>query len=124
MVTWEIDGTAEVWTNAQFETVEEAIKDAKQCGVSVGETIYIANCVKPDIVVDFSSVLEGVEENMYEQVGEVAEGWDISCIGKQRKAIYEVYEERLKELTLEYIKEIDGTPGFYKCENVRPVVVS
>ena len=122
MVTWEFDGTSEIWRNDRFETVEEAIADAKKYGAATGDTIYIADCEEPDIRVDFSAVLSGVEENMYEQVGEVAEGWDISCIG-QRKAIYETYEERLKELTMEYIREIGEEPGFYKCSNIRPVTV-
>lgn len=123
MITWEYDGTVEIWSNARFETIEELLDDAKKCGVSIGDTIYIADCEEPDIRVDFSTVLDGVEENMYEDVGEVSEGWDISTIGK-REAIYEVYEERLKELTMDYINEIGETPSFYKCVNIRPLVVS
>ena len=63
---------------------------------------------------------------MYEEVGEVSEGWDItSIIGRYsyRKEIYEKYEEKLRKLVLDYLKEVKEEPGFYKVINVGPVVI-
>ena len=63
---------------------------------------------------------------MYEEVGEVSEGWDItSIIGRYscRKEIYEKYQNKLENLVMEYIKEIKEIPRFYKVVNVGPVEV-
>lgn len=123
MVTWEKDKSASIWNNGEFETESACIEEAKGYGFKVGDVIYIGDCVKPDICVDFSCVLEYVEEQMYDEVGEAAEDWNISII-EGRKGIYDVYEERLNELVSNYLKEIGEEPSFYKVENIREVTIT
>ena len=84
--------------------------------------IYVGECENVVIGgVDLSSVLDSVEYDMYEQVGEVSEGWDISKITDNRRRIYEIYEERMLQLVLNYIKEIGEEPSFYRVTNIREV---
>lgn len=120
MVTWEKDKGVSIWNNGEFETESACIEEAKRNGFKAGDIIYIGDCVKPDIYVDFSYVLECVEEQMYDEVGEAAEDWNISII----EGIYDVYEERLKELVSNYLKEIGEEPSFYKVENIREVTIT
>lgn len=126
MYTWENKADTEVWMNGKFDTVEECIKAALEGGeIKPGETIYIGECVDVPIGgVDLSGVLECVEEYVYEQVGEVSEGWNVSTIDDKRRGIYEAYEERMTELVKRYIEEIGETPGFFKVENIKPIEVT
>lgn len=62
---------------------------------------------------------------MYEQVGEASEDWDIcSTTGSyaDRKAIYDKYNEKLRQLVMDYIEEIgEEQPSFYKIVNVKEI---
>lgn len=122
--TWAEDAAEEIWLNGEFGSVEECIKEAKANGHATGDTIYIGECETVELGgIDLSSVLEYVEEDMYCQVGEVAEGWNISSITKDRRAIYEVYEERLAKLVEDYINEIGEKPSFCRIVGVGPVEI-
>lgn len=124
MVTWETRKDEDMWNNANFDTEEECIEEAKACGYKSGDVIYIGDCVNVDIDVYLEDVLELAEQYMYEEVGEVSEGWNISNIKNQaQKEIYNKYNKRLRQLVLDYLKEIGETPDFYKIENIREVVI-
>lgn len=127
MYTWMENDNCDIWNRGEFETIEECIEEALDCGYEPGETIYVGECQKVEVGgIYFDDVLDRVEETMYEEVGEVSEGWDIiSIIGRYsyRKEIYEKYEEKLKKLVLDYLKEVKEEPGFYKVINVGPVVI-
>lgn len=127
MYTWMENDNCDIWNRGEFETIEECIEEALDCEYEPGETIYVGECQKVEVGgIYFDDVLERVEETMYEEVGEVSEGWDItSIIGMHsyRKEIYEKYEEKLRKLVLDYLKEVKEEPGFYKVINVGPVVI-
>ena len=127
MYTWMENDNCDIWNRGEFETSEECIEEALDCGYEPGETIYVGECQKVEVGgIYFDDVLDRVEETMYEEVGEVSEGWDItSIIGRYsyRKEIYEKYEEKLRKLVLDYLKEVKEEPGFYKVINVGPVEV-
>lgn len=127
MYTWMENDNCDIWNRGEFETIEECIEEALDCGYEPGETIYVGECQKVEVGgIYFDDVLDRVEEAMYEEVGEVSEGWDItSIIGRYsyRKEIYEKYEEKLRKLVLDYLKEVKEEPGFYKVINVEPVVI-
>lgn len=127
MYTWMENDNCDIWNRGEFETIEECIEEALDCGYEPGETIYVGECQKVEVGgIYFDDVLDRVEEAMYEEVGEVSEGWDItSIIGRYsyRKEIYEKYEEKLRKLVLDYLKEVKEEPGFYKVINVGPVVI-
>ncbi len=127
MYTWMENDNCDIWNRGEFETIEECIEEALDCGYELGETIYVGECQKVEVGgIYFDDVLERVEETMYEEVGEVSEGWDISSITgaySDRKEIYEKYQNKLENLVMEYIKEIKEIPRFYKVVNVGPVKV-
>lgn len=105
-----------------FDTIEQCIEDAKFSGCKAGETIYVGECKTPKINgIYFEDVLEDVHDQMYDEVGELADDWDIEDIPS--KAIYNKYEEKLRNLVLEYIKELDMEPDFFKVVNVVPIVI-
>lgn len=127
MYTWMENDNCDIWNRGEFETIEECIEEALDCGYEPGETIYVGECQKVEVGgIYFDDVLERVEETMYDEVGKVSEGWDISSITgaySDRKEIYEKYQNKLENLVMEYIKEIKEIPHFYKVVNVGPVKV-
>lgn len=124
MYSWAEREDQEIWNNGKFETVEDCIKDAMESGYIYGDTIYIGLCDDVEIGgIDLSQLLEAVEEDMYEQVGEVSYSWDLSSIGEERKDIYNVYEERLRKLVMDYISEIGAEPSFYSIVDIRPITI-
>lgn len=122
--TWAENENQEIWDNGKFCSIKDCTEDAKGCGHIPGDTIYIGICRRPEIGgISLSSVLEHVEEDMYEQVGEASEGWDISSVDSKRRELYDEYEEKLRTLVEEYIDAIDENPYFYTVTNIRPIVI-
>lgn len=126
MYTWETNEYAEVWRNATSETIEECVEDARQTlDLKSGDMIYVGEC-EEDVVgnnISLSYVLENIEEDVYEQVGEVSEGWDISTVNEKRREVYEKYDQKLSELIKAYIEEIGETPNFFRIANIRPIII-
>ena len=123
-----INPNEDIWYHDGFETEEEFIKDAKEnYDVLPGEKIYIGKCHKSEINgICFGDVLENVENAMEEDVGEIAEDWDISTtIGSHsdRQPIYDKYDKKLRKLVLDYIKEIDEEPRFDWIGDVKEVMI-
>ena len=78
MYTWMDYPNAEIWNHDCFETIEECIQDAKDNYKIDSDMIYVGECKDVSIGgIDLDDILCRVEEDMYEQVGEVSEGWDI-----------------------------------------------
>lgn len=127
MYTWMENDNCDIWNRGEFDTIEECIGEALDCGFEPGDTIYVGECQRVKVNgIYFDDVLDRVEETMYEEMGEVAEGWDISSIAgaySDRKEIYEKYEEKLRIMVMEYLNEIKEAPNFYKVVNVGPVEV-
>ena len=133
MYSWVNDCNTEIWNNGMFDTVEECVKDARYENFVEYElssnnddyVIYVGECVPVDIDgIYLDDILERVEETMYGEMGEVAEGWDIySTSGEyqDRKPIYDKYQKQLEILVLNYIKEIGEKPDFFKIRNIREV---
>ena len=128
MYTWMDYPNADIWNHDTFETIQECIDDAKENYLmKQGETIYIGEC--QDVSIggsDLDDTLCRVEEDMYEQVGEVSEGWDIystSGYYADRKPIYDKYDEKFKQLVMDYIEEIGETPKFYQIINEQEAVI-
>lgn len=128
MYTWMEYPNAEIWNKDTFETIEECVEDAKKNYlIKSGEEIYIGECKDVEIGgIYLEDVLERVEEDMYDKVGEVSEGWGITSIREpyeDRQPVYDKYDKKLEKLVKDYIEEIGETPGFYKVVNEREVIV-
>lgn len=127
MYTWIGNDNCDIWDRGEFDTIEECIGEALDCGFEPGDTIYIGECENVEVGgIYFDDVLDHMEETMYEEVGEASEGWNISSITgaySDRKEIYEKYQNKLENLVMEYLDEIKEIPSFYKVINVRSVEI-
>ena len=128
MYTWMKNSNTDIWNNDIFVSVEECIKDAKEnYAVKSGEMIYVGECQDVSIGgIELEDILYSIEEDMYNQVGEVSVSWDIDSTNgayAHRQPIYDKYNEKLRQLVTEYIKEIGENPTFYNIVNVREVIV-
>ena len=126
MYTWS-NNDVYIWDGEIFDSVEECIKDAKLRGVYAGDSIFVGECKDVEIGgIDFDDILCRVEENVYDQVGEVSENWNIYSTSDDyayRKPIYDKYNEKLRQLVLDYIKAIGETPKFQRIVNVQEIVI-
>lgn len=120
--TWETYN-ADIWRNAHSDSIEECIQDAiLSADLSKGDSVFIGECEPVSVSgIDFDSVLESVEQAMYDEVGEASVDWRIGYIrgNDARNAIVEKYDKKLLNLVMEYLKEINEIPSFYKVVNVQ-----
>lgn len=127
MYTW-VHYSTDIWMNETFETIQECIEDAKNnIYILPGSHIYVGECENVQVGgIYLDDILCRVEEDMHEQVGEVSDGWDVySTSGNYayRQPAYEKYNEKLRQLVIDYIKEIGEMPSFYKIVNVKEIVI-
>ena len=104
--TWERYRDVDIWIHDEFDSVEECIDDARNKYEIDDGTIYIGECKPVEITgIDFDSVLESVEQAMYDDVGQVSEGWNIGYIrgDTNRAAVIEKFYKvgNVKEYTLD-----------------------
>lgn len=120
MYTWSINKDFEAWNNALSETIEECKEDAVGThNLKPGDVIYIGECNPVEIEVSLDDVLESIEDDIYEKVGDAAEDFRFSGSGADQKkdiAIYHKYEAKLKDLVNEYLKEVNESPNFYTVD--------
>lgn len=115
--TWSDNENDEHWWHDTFDSVEECIADAKENYlIDTGATIAVGT-VKPYVVnIDAETYLESLEEDAYEECGDVAEDWIDYESADQ-------LSERLTECVNQWLKETGNEPSFYKIINVRTVEV-
>lgn len=111
--TWTDNPTDEIWKGARFDTIEECIEDAKQCGKEIGTTIAIGICEDYIPHVNCELMLDRLGEEAYEECGEVAEGFLYFENGKGYKDI-ESLQERMDKVLGEWLRENKQYPGFYR----------
>lgn len=119
--TWSKHEDDGVWTNATFGTEAECIRDAAESGES--GVIYIGECTDPySPCPDVDSMLERLEEDAYEEYGEVTEGWQ-PLDTKNHEAEYERLVAAVTDAVNTYLAETNQTPDFYHIRNIREVVM-
>ena len=124
--TWEQYRDADIWMHDEFDSVEECIEDARNNYEIDDGTIYIGECEPVNIGgIDFDSVLDSVEQNMYDKVGEISEGWNITYIkgDTARAAVLDKYDKKLFDLVMQYLEEIHKVPKFYTIRNIEEYTV-
>lgn len=115
---------AEAWTSDEFDTKEEAIAEAraeidlleKLDGIPHGDIFRIGQVelYNPMINVDFISQLE---EQAYDECGEVAEGWLEGVEEKQKQAL----DDQIQEVIAKWLEDIGKTPGFGSIVNIERI---
>lgn len=104
----------EYWNNDSFDTIEEALKDAKTNtnnikGVYIGQVRNFVPRVKAD------DVIEQIQEDAYELVGDVSENY-FSKVSKEHE------EELNKTLTMVFniwAEKYGYTPDFYYIDKIK-----
>lgn len=124
MLTWSYNKTDEIWQHDEFATVEECIVDAKEnYGMKQGEQIVIGTVYPYIVCVDVDSMLERIEENAYEEYGDVAEDWEISSRKYHEKETDEL-QEKVNLLVDEYLDKIQERPTFTKIDNIYTITLN
>lgn len=100
-----------IWHGGVCDSVKECVEEAKSEGYEDTDTFaigyvepYEVNCVDGDFI------LERLQEQAFDTVGEVAEDW-LTCITKEQT---EDLNNRLLKVVLEWLKDCNEEPTFYK----------
>lgn len=121
--TWEYSGDVEYWTKDIFDSVEDCILDAKEnYDVKEGSTIAIGEPVYFEPYVDACNILDCIEEDAYEEHGEVAESWDAYDYKKDKEKLEEL-SDKLTEIVRQWLKDNDTYPNFYNVTNIKIIDV-
>lgn len=122
--TWETSET-DIWRHDIFDTVEDCILDAKEnyC-IESGTEIVVGEVVPWEPYVFAGNILENLEENAYDECGEVAEDWYAYDYKSEegRKSLDEL-SDKLTEIVKQWLKDNGTYPWFYRIENVKVVEV-
>lgn len=128
--TWEFDESEEYWQNGTFDTIEECIRDAKECMkdnyTGKHDVIYVGETIVFQPWVLGTDVIEHLEQQAFDEYGEVAEGWDVwsglrEKGNEQKDAAWNELSQQLTDVVNDWIAKYDLTPNFYKIVNIREV---
>lgn len=106
-------------SGAYFETKEQAVEDGKkEYGEDykhfyVGQIKDVSFALTPNV----DSVLEGIAQNVYDEVGEVSEDY-LNHIEKEH---YEALEDELNKVISVWMDKYGYKPEFFKVVNVEKV---
>ena len=121
--TWEYNDDTELWYNDLFDTVEDCIADARDnYMVEIGETIAVGEVVPYEPYVMADNILDELEEDAYEECGEIAEDWNAYSWTDDKESLDEL-SNKLTEIVRQWLKDNGTYPYFYKIENVKTVEV-
>lgn len=122
--TWSENANDELWRNDIFETVEECVKNAKSDwnGKKPGDEIAIGTVVPYVVSADVGFMLEQLEQDAYEECGDVTDDWDVSSRKGHEKEFDEL-QEKVTALVNEYLVKIGEKPSFYKIEDIYTVTI-
>ena len=119
---WEYDET-DIWKHDLFDTVEDCILDAKENYlIESGTEIVVGEAVLWEPYVSTELILEQLQEDAYEECGEVAGDWYAYNYRKHESKLDEL-SDRLTDIVKQWLKDNGTYPDFYKIENVRTVEV-
>lgn len=117
----EVDMNTDTWLGDIWDTREEAIKNgtkqAKEEGVNCFRIGRAIPCAIPSISVD--TVIEYAYEQLYDEVGEVAETYLEGVTKEQSQEL----EESLNEIFYEWSKKYNLLPSCYRIENEEVIEV-
>ncbi len=116
MEKWTVDLTeydSEIWYEEDaFNTREEAIKEGKKLAIKNGNENHFRIGIKEPIgipCIDADSILEDLSEQVYDEVGEIAEDY-LCYIDKDH---VKELEGKLNEVLHKWMKKYKHEPDFY-----------
>lgn len=109
---WTDKATDDIWRGGPCDSIEECVKEAVALGdYKNGDTIAVGLVEKyvPKYV-DTDRLIEGLQEVAADEVGEVAGDWLVDISKEELGDLH----ERLLSTTLEWLKQYNYMPSFYK----------
>ena len=118
---WTHKTTDDIWQGGLCDSIEECIEEALLCGYEVGQTIAVGLAEPYKVTyVCADRIIEDLQEEAYDEVGEVSDGWLDSVTKEQRESLC----EKLLKAVLEWLKECGEEPSFYKVHPIaEPVII-
>ena len=111
----------EAWTHGIYKTKEEAIKEGiKEAKEFKSKQIYIGEAVQDTIpVIDVDTVIENIQDDMYDAYGEFADGYLDNVKSEQAIDL----EKKLNAVLQEWLKNNNLEPNFYHIIEVEKLEV-
>jgi hypothetical protein len=107
---WSRRSFDDVWRGGPCETYRECVEEAIDDGYALTDTFAIGLIEKYNIDVDFAdAIIERLQIDAYDEVGEVSEDWLDSVNRLQVDAL----NDRIYNVVIEWLKEVNEEPTFY-----------
>ena len=123
MYTWNFDNTADIWNYGVFNTVDECIKEAKKgYDVKSSDVIYVGEVQEFEPHVNATIILDQLETDAYEECGEVADDWyTYNFVNRSDRDKLNELSNKLTEIVVQWLKDNNKYPDFYKIVNIREI---
>lgn len=122
--TWNYNEDDEYWNHDDFNTIDECVADAKEnYKMKVGQRIAIGEPDVFKISVDSTTILDGIEEQAYDECGDVSESWDSYDYKNDKEGIEEL-SKQLTKCVEEWLEKRNNMPSFYRITNIRTVEIN
>lgn len=115
--TWKV-ASEEFFNRGEFDTLMECIEDAKEWKVK--DKIYIGEVKPYQLRVYAEDVLEALAVDAFENVGEIVDEWP----AYRKKEDLEKLSDTLTKCVIEWLKENNDMPTFYRVDNVQEIVIN
>lgn len=108
---WSRHSDDEIWHGGVCNSVKECVEEARLEDYKDTDTFAIGY-VEPYQVdyVNSDMIIEYLQEDAYDEIGEVSESWLDSITTEQREDL----ESRVLKVVLEWLKDCKEEPTFYK----------
>lgn len=117
--TWSFNEDAEIWENDCYDTVEECVQAARKENEQekLGyEVVYVGETEPFRIRCYAESILEQLEQDAYEQCGQVAEDWHTYNYEKDKDLLQ--LSDAITKVVADWLEKKDRMPEFYGIGNV------
>lgn len=118
---WSKRSFDEYWRGGPCDSIKECVEEALDDGYEIGDNFAIGLIEDYNPRVYFADlVIEALQEDAYDEVGEVAEDW-LDYISPNMKA---ELENRLQKVISEWLELAHETPTFYKINPIKTCTLS
>ena len=103
----------DIWHGGLCDSIKNCIAEAKCEGYQDTDTIALGYAIPYEVNhIDGDYIIEYLQENAYDEIGEVSEDWLDYITREQREDL----ENRLLKVILEWLKDCKEEPNFYTVE--------
>lgn len=111
--SWSRHSDDDIWYGGPCDTIRECIEEAKAEDYQDTDTFAIGYAKPYEInYIDGDLIIEFLQQAAYDELGEVAEDW-LDYITKEQR---EDLNNRLLKVVLEWIKDCNEQPSFFRIE--------